>query len=103
VTTSAIASIAALHHSRGPSRNVSAPRRLRMMIGAETIPDHKFDLLGYTFRPRLSRRRGGKVGFSFSPAASDSALHHVHRPARLDRKRRSAGITHTKHPDPRLA
>ena len=25
-------------------------------------PEHKFDFLGYTFRSRLSRRRGGKVG-----------------------------------------
>lgn len=36
--------------------------------------NHKFDFLGYTFRPRLARRRGGKVGVSFSPAASDKAL-----------------------------
>jgi hypothetical protein len=32
-------------------------------------PDHKFDFLGYTFRPRLSRRRNG-FGVSFSPAVS---------------------------------
>jgi len=37
-------------------------------------PDQKFDFLGYQFRPRLSLRRGGKVGVSFSPAASDKAL-----------------------------
>jgi len=37
-------------------------------------PNHKFDFLGYTFRPRLARRRGGKIGVSFSPAASDKAL-----------------------------
>ena len=37
-------------------------------------PNQKFDFLGYTFRPRLSRRRGGKVGVSFSPAAGDKAL-----------------------------
>ncbi|WP_331000955.1 group II intron reverse transcriptase/maturase [Rhizobium sp. T136] len=36
--------------------------------------NHKFDFLGYTFRPRLARRRGGRVGVSFSPAASDKAL-----------------------------
>ena len=29
-------------------------------------PDQKFDFLGYTFRPRLSRRRHG-FGVSFSP------------------------------------
>jgi RNA-directed DNA polymerase len=37
-------------------------------------PDQKFDFLGYTFRPRLSKRRWGTVGVSFSPAASGKAL-----------------------------
>jgi RNA-directed DNA polymerase len=37
-------------------------------------PNRKFDFLGYTFRPRLARRRKGRVGVSFSPAASDKAL-----------------------------
>jgi reverse transcriptase-like protein len=32
-------------------------------------PDQKFDFLGYTFRPRLSRRWRGTFGVSFSPAA----------------------------------
>ncbi|OBQ95793.1 hypothetical protein A9K66_24565 [Mesorhizobium sp. AA23] len=41
--------------------------------------NHKFDFLGYTFRPRLARRRGGKVGVSFSPAASDKALKAIRR------------------------
>lgn len=36
-------------------------------------PDHSFDFLGYTFRPRLSRRKGGKVGVLFSPAVSNKA------------------------------
>jgi RNA-directed DNA polymerase len=45
-------------------------------------PDHKFDFLGYTFRPRLSRRRGGKVGVSFSPAASDKALKEIRQTVR---------------------
>jgi hypothetical protein len=40
----------------------------------ETYPDQKFDFLGYTFRPRLSRRRRATFGVSFSPAASDKAL-----------------------------
>jgi len=34
----------------------------------------KFKFLGYEFRPRLARRRGGKVGVSFSPAAAPEAL-----------------------------
>ncbi len=36
-------------------------------------PNQKFDFLGYTFRPRLSRRKGGRVGVSFSPAVSAKA------------------------------
>ena len=37
-------------------------------------PNQKFDFLGYTFRPRLSRRWRGTFGVVFSPAASDKAL-----------------------------
>jgi hypothetical protein len=37
-------------------------------------PNRKFDFLGYTFRPRLARRKGGKVGVSFSPAVSTKAI-----------------------------
>src|SRR6202158_5110487 len=37
-------------------------------------PDQKFDFLGYTFRPRLSRRWRGNFGVVFSPAASGKAL-----------------------------
>ena len=37
-------------------------------------PNRKFDFLGYTFRPRLARRKGGKVGVSFSPAVATKAL-----------------------------
>lgn len=44
--------------------------------------NHKFDFLGYTFRPRLARRRGGKVGVSFSPAASDKALKAIRQTVR---------------------
>ena len=44
-------------------------------------PDHKFDFLGYTFRPRLSRRRKG-FGVSFSPAVSGKALKSVRQTVR---------------------
>ena len=47
-----------------------------------TYPDKKFDFLGYRFRPRLSRRRQGKFGVSFSPAASDEALKRVRQTVR---------------------
>jgi RNA-directed DNA polymerase len=44
--------------------------------------DQKFDLLGYTFRPRLSRRRRGTFGVSFSPAASDKVLEAIRQTLR---------------------
>ena len=45
-------------------------------------PNQKFDFLGYMFRPRLARRRGGKIGVSFSPAASDKALKAIRQTVR---------------------
>jgi RNA-directed DNA polymerase len=45
------------------------------------FPDHKFDFLGYTFRPRLSRRRNG-FGVSFSPAVSCKALKSIRQTVR---------------------
>ncbi len=45
-------------------------------------PDHTFDFLGYRFRPRLSRRRRGMFGVSFSPAASDKALKAIRQTVR---------------------
>jgi RNA-directed DNA polymerase len=45
-------------------------------------PSQKFDFLGYRFRPRLAKRRQGRVGVSFSPAASDNALKAVRREVR---------------------
>ena len=52
------------------------------MTGAGRIPDQKFDFLGYTFRPRLSRRRRDTFGVSFSPAASDKALKAIRQTVR---------------------
>jgi hypothetical protein len=45
-------------------------------------PNQKFDFLGYTFRPRLARRRQGRIGVSFSPAVSSKALKAVRRELR---------------------
>ena len=45
-------------------------------------PNQKFDFLGYTFRPRLARRRQGRIGVSFSPAVSDKALKAIRREVR---------------------
>src|SRR6476619_1555688 len=44
-------------------------------------PDQQFDFLGYTFRPRLSRRRHG-FGVSFSPAVSGKALKSIRKTVR---------------------
>jgi group II intron reverse transcriptase/maturase len=44
--------------------------------------NQKFDFLGYTFRPRLARRRQGRIGVSFSPAVSSKALKAVRRELR---------------------
>ena len=38
-----------------------------------TYPDHSFDFLGYTFRPRRSKTRWGKFFISFTPAVSNTA------------------------------
>ena len=45
-------------------------------------PNQKFDFLGYTFRPRLARRRAGKIGVSFSPAVSNKALKAIRQTVR---------------------
>ncbi len=38
-----------------------------------SYPDHSFDFLGYTFRPRRSKNRWGKYFVNFSPAVSNKA------------------------------
>ena len=43
--------------------------------------DHQFDFLGYTFRPRLSRRWNG-FGVSFSPAVSGKVLKSIRQTVR---------------------
>jgi len=47
------------------------------------IPLHKFDFLGYTFRPRKSKNRQGEYFVSFSPAVSDKAATAIRRTMRL--------------------
>jgi RNA-directed DNA polymerase len=39
----------------------------------KTYPNEKFDFLGYTFRPRRSMTRKGKLFINFSPAVSNKA------------------------------
>jgi retron-type reverse transcriptase len=48
----------------------------------ENHPNYRFDFLGYTFRPRLARRRRGMIGVSFSPAVSDKALKAIRQAVR---------------------
>jgi RNA-directed DNA polymerase len=38
-----------------------------------TYPEIKFDFLGYTFRPRLSKNKSGKYFITFTPAVSNMA------------------------------
>ncbi len=45
-------------------------------------PHQTFDFLGYTFRPRLSRRWRGSFGVLFSPAASNKALKTIRQTVR---------------------
>jgi RNA-directed DNA polymerase len=42
-------------------------------------PNEKFDFLGYTFRPRLSKSRRGEFFVNFSPAVSDEAAKSMRR------------------------
>lgn len=55
------------------------PQKTKLVYCKDTnrTGDHSsvsFDFLGYTFRPRLAKWRGGLYGVSFLPAASPSAL-----------------------------
>jgi RNA-directed DNA polymerase len=47
-----------------------------------TYPDHSFDFLGYTFRPRRSKNRWGKFFISFTPAVSSQAATAMRRTLR---------------------
>ncbi|UGY11825.1 group II intron reverse transcriptase/maturase [Bradyrhizobium septentrionale] len=54
-----------------------------------------FDFLGYTFRPRLAKWRGGLYGVSFLPAASPTALKDIRRTLRnWGLQRRSDKVLH---------
>ena len=45
-------------------------------------PNEKFDFLGYTFRPRLSKSRHGKFFVSFLPAVSEEATRSIRKTIR---------------------
>jgi len=47
-----------------------------------TYPDHSFDFLGYTFRPRRSKNRWGKLFISFTPAVSNESAKAMRRTLR---------------------
>ncbi len=48
----------------------------------EDYPVTSFDFLGYTFRPRRSKNRWGKIFINFSPAFSNKAAKSVRQTAR---------------------
>jgi hypothetical protein len=57
--------------------------------GPRKYPEHCFDFLGYTFRPRSAQNRDGKRFVSFLPAVSDKAarrMRHSVRRWRLHRR-----------------
>jgi hypothetical protein len=43
-------------------------------IQIEVQPYEKFDFLGFTFRPRLTKYREGEYGVAFNPAVSAKAV-----------------------------
>jgi RNA-directed DNA polymerase len=47
-----------------------------------SYPIQKFDFLGYTFRPRLTKSRSGQLFVNFSPAISDKARKEIHKTIR---------------------
>jgi len=60
------------------------PRKTRVVYckdsnRREMIAEHRFEFLGYTFRPRVSRNRNGVIFVSFSPAVSDRAVKEMRR------------------------
>ena len=62
---------------RRASWNCTRKRRrsstARMQTDADSHPEQRFDFLGFTFRPRQSMNRTGRLFVSFSPAVSDKA------------------------------
>jgi RNA-directed DNA polymerase len=55
----------------------------------DNYPNEKFDFLGFTFRPRLTKFREGKYGVNFSPAVSEEAaktMRHTIRSWRFHRR-----------------
>ena len=56
----------------------------------EDYPETKFDFLGYTFRPRRSKNRNGKLFINFTPAVSRKACKAMRRTCSW-RPRRLAG------------
>lgn len=51
----------------------------------------KFDFLGYTFRPRLSRRKDGKFYVKFSPAVSNKSIKKMNQRIRAWELHRMSG------------
>ena len=53
----------------------------------------KFDFLGYTFRPRLSRRKDGRFYVRFSPAASNKSIKKMNQRIRAWKLHQKSGRT----------
>jgi RNA-directed DNA polymerase len=48
----------------------------------DSFLNEKFDFLGYTFRPRLSKRRSGEIFVNFTPAISEKASNRIRKEIR---------------------
>ena len=62
-------------------------------IRGGTYENEKFDFLGYTFRPRRSKNRKGKLFIGFSPAVSDRAVKKMRAEIRSWRLHLCSGTT----------
>ncbi len=60
-----------------------APHRLSREARRYSPPEQSFDFLGFTFRPRSSRNRQGKLFVSFAPAVSEKAAKAMRHRMRL--------------------
>lgn len=68
----------ALEHRLGQCRLVLHPHKTKIVYCKDanrrgSYPEQRFDFLGYTFRPRTSKSRTGKLFLNFAPAVSDKA------------------------------
>jgi hypothetical protein len=81
---------------RAPAQRAQDPHRVLQDWARRGSYEHeRFDFLGYTFRPRLSRSKSGGQFVNFLPAVSDDARKRIGREIRRWRLHRWSGKTLT--------